>query len=96
MSKINSYISLDPTKTYGIPIANGVLKIDVSQDPMYPGIDIEFDTESDNIITRPRVLIEAPIDAETKVQNNLRAVIWADENSEDYSDCINFTDNQMK
>lgn len=94
---MNKCISLDPTKTYGIPIANGVLKINVSQDPMYPGVDIEFDIESNNDeITRPRVLIEAPVDAETGKSENLRVAIWADEKNEDYSHCIRFTDNQMK
>lgn len=99
MNNSNNYIALDPTKTYGMPIRNGVLRIDISQDPDYPGIDIEFisNTEipDEEIFTRPHVLIEAPIGEDGK-QDNLRTLIWANPKSEDYSDDVEFTDEQMK
>lgn len=96
---MSNYIKLDPTKTYGIPIRNGVLRIDVSQDENYPGLDIEFvsDTEipKGEEFTRPRVVIEAPI-REGGKQDNLRTLVWANPKSEDYSDDIDFTDEQMR
>lgn len=84
-------IQLDPTKTYSIPIKDGHLDISVSQDPNYPGLDVEF--VKDNIPedeTSPRVLIEAPFDETKNEFDNLRVLIWADPKSEDYSDKIEF------
>jgi len=85
-------ITLDPKETYKLPIKNGYLDISVSQDPDYPGLDIEYvdDKESeefadDNIHTRPRVLIECPNET-----GNLRALIWSDTKSEDYNTRIEF------
>lgn len=95
---MENYIALDPTKAYGIPIHNGVLTINVSQDANYPGIDIEFiannNVSSEKLCTKPRIVIEAPIN-EDGTQNNLRTLIWANPKSEDYSDSIEFTDEQM-
>ena len=66
------YVALKLGTTYGIPLANGVLRLDVSCDDDYPGLDIEFiPNEERNIVTRPRVLIEAPI-REDGTQENLR------------------------
>lgn len=95
MSK--NYIELETGKIYGIPIAGGVLRIDVSVDELYPGVDIEFLAANgeENLVTKPRVLIEAPIDDETKKQENLRVLIWGDAYSEDYSESVEFQDEQL-
>lgn len=82
------YIELEKGKIYEIPLTNGYLRIDVSQDPDYPGVDIEFisDKESESIKTNPRVLVE-----ENKEDDNkLRVLVWADKNKEDYTDQISF------
>lgn len=70
-----------------MPIKNGTLRIDKSPDPDYPGVDIEYidKNEKPNIASRPRVLVECPHDTK-----KLRVLIWANSNSEDYSDCIEF------
>lgn len=94
---MSNYIKLKPDKTYGIPLSNGVLRIDVCSDINYPGIDIEFvaNKESNEPFTRPRVLIEAPIDINTSKQENLRVLVWGDAKSEDYTDSIVFEDAQL-
>ena len=79
---------LQGTERYTLSIKNGYLDISVSQDPNYPGIDIEYvdnDEASMSPQTRPRVLIECPKDT-----NILRALVWGDPKSEDYSDKIEF------
>ena len=54
-----------------------------SSDPDYPGIDVEFISATDNgeNLSRPRVLIEWP----NRTNGFLRALIWDDPNSEDYT-----------
>lgn len=47
MKNNEQYIELKKEKIYGIPLTNGYLRIDVSQDPDYPGIDIEFINNED-------------------------------------------------
>ena len=85
-------ITLDQKATYRLPIKNGYLDIRASQDPEYPGLDVEYvddleDAASSPIPrTRPRVLIECP--SET---NTLRALIWDDPKSEDYSISTDFS-----
>lgn len=82
------YIQLEKGKIYGIPLTNGYLRIDVSQDPNYNGVDIEFisDKESELIKTNPRVLVEENVEG----NNELRVLVWADANKEDYTDQISF------
>lgn len=69
-----------------VKVEGGVLRATKSQDPNYPGIDVEFiaDQEEDNILSRPRVLFEKPVDG------SLRVLVWNDSKSEDYSDEIEF------
>ena len=64
----------------------GVFRATKSQDPNYPGIDVEFiaDQKEDNILSRPRVLFEKPVDG------SLRALIWNNSRKEDYSEEIEF------
>lgn len=69
-----------------VKVKGGFLVAIKSIEPEYPGIDIEF--VKDNFKyegqSRPRILFEKPEDGE------LRALIWDDENSEDYTKEIEF------
>lgn len=78
-----NYIELEKGKIYGIPLRDGYLRVDVSQDENYPGLDIEYIGKS-NDKTNPRVLIEAPKDDKT----NIRALIWNNPEEEDYQEEI--------
>lgn len=94
--KVSTTIRLAPNKQYIYPIANGVLRIDGCTDMLYPGVDIDFIPyyEDETNGTRPRVLIEAPIDEETGEQENLRVLVWGDPDCEDYTTCVNFKNTQ--
>lgn len=65
-------------------VPNGKLHTDISVDPNYQGIDIEYipdnEAEYPDETTRPRVLIKKPVDTK-----QLTAMLWADPTSEDYS-----------
>ena len=86
----NTKIVMTPSDTYMLPIKEGYLDITVSTDPNYPGIDMEYvsdhekDLPDDALYTRPRVLLEVN-------ENILRAAIWADPQSEDFSTSADFT-----
>ncbi len=79
-----------PGVNYTVPIKDGHLDISVSQDPDYPGVDMEYISDKeekisdDGLYIRPRILVE-------NNENVLRAVVWGDYQSEDYSDEIGFT-----
>ena len=67
-----------------------------SLDPEYPGVDIEFIATAGNrncgkFQSKPRVLMEYKIE-----DDELRAIIWADEKSEDYSEDIEFNKHYYK
>lgn len=73
-------------KTLVVHVEGGYLRADVSQDPFYPGIDIEFvPYNCVDGVTNPRILVEKPKDS-----NTLRALVWNDSKSEDYTDEIVF------
>ena len=79
-----------------VKVPGGVLRATKSLDPEYPGVDIEFiataeDRSCDKFQSRPRVLMEYKIE-----DDELRAAIWADEKSEDYSDDIEFNKHYYK
>lgn len=83
-------MTLDPTKTYKLPIKNGYLDIRVASDPDYPGLDVEYIDDNEKSMpphTRPRVLIECP-----KHTNKLRTLVWGNPKSEDYSEEVEFED----
>lgn len=69
-----------------LALENGIITVDKSLDPDYPGLDIEYvpDNCDPNNLSNPRVLMEQP---ENK---NLRVLVWADPKSEDYSDSFDF------
>ena len=70
--------------TIQIKVKGGYIVATVSNDPNYPGIDVEYIAHNDHgqMMSRPRVLIEYPED------DTLRALIWNDSNSEDYTEEI--------
>lgn len=70
-----------------VKIQGGHLVATESQDTDYPGIDVEFVPDSDNgeYASRPRVLFEKPVE-----DGELRALVWDDKNSEDYTNEIIF------
>lgn len=82
-------VIMKPGTAYALPIKHGYLDIRVSTDSDYPGIDIEYvsnheeDLPDDTLCTRPRVLLEVN-------EGILRAIIWGDPHSEDWSDCVAF------
>lgn len=84
-----------PTDTAGrmlVSIPGGRIYVDASVDTDYPGVDIEYvpdKEDNDNPLTRPRVVIER-CRQESGEFGPLRALIWADPNSEDYSEKIEF------
>ena len=67
----------------------GKFRVDLSQDPDYPGIDVEFITEDTSAwnknMCHPRVLFEY-----VKEEGVLRALIWGDPDDEDYDEEIVF------
>lgn len=67
-------------------VEGGYIRANVAQDEDYPGIDVEFvsNKPQEDALSFPRVLFEKPKD------DDLRALIWADPNDEDYSDEIEF------
>lgn len=77
---------------FKLPDGN-LLIIDASDDKNYPGIDIELisiDGKNRQIVTRPRILIEKPFNENTNKYENLRALVWANSQEEDYSGEIEF------
>lgn len=69
-----------------VRVKGGYIRANASSDPDYPGIDVEFVSDNDvgETLSRPRVLIEKPVD------DNLRALIWDDADNEDYTKEIVF------
>lgn len=66
--------------------SKGYFSIEESLDNNYPGVDIEFvsDDEIGQSISRPRILFEYPKDG------RLRVLVWADRDSENYTNEIVF------
>lgn len=65
----------------------GTFYLTASQDEQYPGVDIELIPEKNSKFdtggTNPRILFEVPRpDGQLE---DLRALLWTDRNSEDYS-----------
>ncbi len=69
-----------------VKVEGGYLYATISGDVNYPGICVEFvaDDESDDVLSRPTVLIEKPVD------DDLRVLVWEDEDDEDYTTEIKF------
>ncbi len=72
--------------TLQIRLPNGYLVATISQDPEYPGIDVEYvdDNDKGTNLSRPRVLIEAPVED----SGLIRALIWNNPKDEDYTEEI--------
>ena len=60
----------------------GKFEILADKDKDFPGVDVEwsFDQET-NSVSKPRVRMEW-------AYGKLRVLVWADKDSEDYTDCI--------
>lgn len=69
-----------------VKVDGGYLYATISGDVDYPGICVEFVADGDvgESTSRPTVLMEKPAGDE------LRALIWDDENDEDYTTEIKF------
>jgi hypothetical protein len=73
-------------KTLKVKVDGGYLCATISGDVDYPGICVEFvsDNEREDALSRPTVLIEKPVNDE------LRVLVWSDEDDEDYTAKIKF------
>lgn len=69
-----------------VKVEGGYLYATISGDIDYPGICVEFvaDEDQGEKLSRPTVLIEKPVGEE------LRALVWSDEDDEDYTTEIIF------
>lgn len=66
-----------------VKVKGGYLRANPSDDPDYPGIDVEFVPDNyDGTFTIPRVLFEQPKDR-TDIQ--CRALVWENKDDEDYT-----------
>lgn len=73
-------------KSLTVKVEGGYLYATISGDVDYPGICVEFvaDDDKGESASRPTVLIEKPVDDE------LRVLVWGDEECEDYTTEIKF------
>ena len=64
-----------------IRVKGGYIRANISVDPDYPGIDIEFvpDEYNGEILSLPRILFEKPLG------EKLRALVWENKDDEDYT-----------
>lgn len=78
-------------KTIKVRVNGGYIVATAYSDPLYPGIDIEFVADNDKGLTasRPRVIFEQCI-GEDGNDDELRAIVWDNPNSEDYTKEIVF------
>ena len=69
-----------------VKVDGGYLYATISGDVDYPGICVEFVADDDvgEFLSRPTVLIEKPVD------DDLRVLVWSDEDDEDYTTEIKF------
>ena len=66
-----------------VRVKGGYLRANSSDNPDYPGIDVEFVPDNyDGTFTIPRVLFEQPQDS-TDIQ--CRALVWENKDEEDYT-----------
>lgn len=81
-----SELEEDDMENLKVRVNGGYLCATVSGDIDYPGICVEFiaDNENDNMVSRPTVLVEKPTD------DDLRVLVWADDEEEDYTTEIKF------
>ena len=69
-----------------VKVKGGYLYATISGDTNYPGICVEFvaDDDKGESLSRPTVLVEKPVD------DDLRVLVWSDEDDEDYTTEIKF------
>lgn len=87
LAKSQESDELFDTQKIVVRIQGGHLVATEATDPDYPGIDVEFVSDSDNgeYASRPRILFEKSVE-----DGELRALVWDDKNSEDYTNEIIF------
>lgn len=75
-----------PEETLVVKVEGGYLYATISGDIDYPGICVEFVSDDDigENPSRPTVLVEKP------VGEDLRALVWSDDDDEDYTTEIIF------
>lgn len=75
------------TESLTVKVNGGHIVATASPDPDYPGIDVEYVADNDigEYLSRPRVLMEKTFDSE-----NVRALVWAEKDKEDYTDTFEF------
>lgn len=71
-----------------VKVEGGYIVAIASCDPEYPGIDVEFEPderdETSEKLSNPRILLEKPAGEE------IRALLWTDSQTEDYTREIHF------
>ena len=74
------------SEVISVKVDGGIIIARKSTDSNYPGIDVEFvaDNENPKNLSRPRVLFES------SKEQGLRALIWDDQNNEDYTNEVVF------
>ena len=75
-----------PEDCLRVKVEGGYLYATISGDIEYPGICVEFVADDDigEALSRPTVLIEKPVD------DDLKVLVWEDEDDEDYTTEIKF------
>lgn len=91
MEKENQISEELQEKCIRVPVLGGHLYVTVCSDPAYPGIDVEYVSDKDDgeKKSRPRVTMEMTMEDDEK-HGTLRALVWNDPESEDYTDEIEF------
>lgn len=71
-----------------VKVEGGYIVATASCDPEYPGIDVEFEPnergKDGEKLSNPRILLEKP------AGEKIRAILWTDSQTEDYTHEIHF------
>lgn len=78
-----------------VKVKGGIIRAVPSSDPDYPGIWVEFIRDDDNgqNLSRPQILFEQPYDMP---DGDVRALVWEDIDSEDYTKEIVFRKDNVR
>ena len=84
-------VKLQPGVLYYLPVPGGCLEVCAELDEAYPGVDVEFISNSEepkDVRSSPRVLVEKAYDEEKEEFGKLRCLVWNDRAQEDYNEEI--------